>query len=46
MPIYIANLETGSVRHLIGESKSPLKANYWDDQAVWWRGVDPGNWDY
>ena len=47
MRVYSMNVETGSTRQLIPEAESPLKANYWDTQAVWWR-ADPGIgwWDY
>jgi TolB protein len=46
MRIYVANVATGSLRLLIGDAVSPAKANYWDDQAAWWRGDSAGSWDY
>jgi hypothetical protein len=37
MRIYVLDRQTGATRQLIPEAASPVKTNYWDDQAAWRR---------
>lgn len=38
MRIYILDIATSAVRQLIPEAERPVLPNYWDKEAVWWRG--------